>query len=40
MQQIFAIIGLTWKAAFRYRLFWVVARCCWRGDWFAAADQG
>jgi hypothetical protein len=24
MQQIFAIINLTWKAAFRYRLFWVV----------------
>ncbi len=24
MQQIFAIIGLTWKAAFRYRLFWVI----------------
>src|SRR5580704_18047904 len=25
MQQIFATIGLTWKAAFRYRLFWVIA---------------
>src|ERR1700749_3038423 len=25
MQQIFAIINLTWKAAFRYRLFWVLA---------------
>src|SRR6185312_14951237 len=25
MQRIFAIISLTWKAAFRYRLFWVVA---------------
>jgi hypothetical protein len=25
MQRIFAIIGLTWKAAFRYRLFWVLA---------------
>src|SRR5215469_1245428 len=25
MQQIFAIISLTWKAAFRYKLFWVVA---------------
>jgi hypothetical protein len=25
MQQISAIIGLTWKAAFRYRLFWVIA---------------
>src|ERR1700684_1213408 len=25
MQQIFAIISLTWKAAFRYRLFWVLA---------------
>jgi hypothetical protein len=25
MQQIFAIISLTWKAAFRYRLFWVIA---------------
>jgi hypothetical protein len=24
MQQILAIIGLTWKAAFRYRLFWVI----------------
>jgi hypothetical protein len=24
MQQIRAIIGLTWKAAFRYRLFWVL----------------
>src|SRR5438105_14648011 len=24
MQQIFAIISLTWKAAFRYRLFWVL----------------
>ena len=24
MQQIFAIISLTWKAAFRYRLFWVI----------------
>ncbi len=24
MQQLFAIIGLTWKAAFRYRLFWVI----------------
>ncbi len=24
MQQIFAIVGLTWKAAFRYRLFWVL----------------
>src|SRR5580692_8909011 len=24
-QQIAAIIGLTWKAAFRYRLFWVIA---------------
>src|SRR4051812_43275755 len=24
MQQTFAIIGLTWKAAFRYRLFWVL----------------
>ncbi len=24
MQPIFAIIGLTWKAAFRYRLFWVL----------------
>ena len=24
MQPLFAIIGLTWKAAFRYRLFWVV----------------
>src|SRR5580704_12693131 len=24
MQQIFAIISLTWKAAFRYRLFWVM----------------
>ena len=25
MQQTFAIIVLTWKAAFRYRLFWVIA---------------
>jgi hypothetical protein len=25
MQRIFAIVGLTWKAAFRYRLFWVLA---------------
>ncbi len=25
MQQLFAIITLTWKAAFRYRLFWVLA---------------
>src|ERR1700729_3504770 len=25
MQPIFAIISLTWKAAFRYRLFWVIA---------------
>lgn len=25
MQQLFAIISLTWKAAFRYRLFWVIA---------------
>ena len=25
MQRIFAIIVLTWKAAFRYRLFWVLA---------------
>jgi hypothetical protein len=24
MQRLFAIIGLTWKAAFRYRLFWVI----------------
>lgn len=24
MQQLFAIITLTWKAAFRYRLFWVI----------------
>ncbi len=24
MQQLSAIIGLTWKAAFRYRLFWVL----------------
>jgi hypothetical protein len=24
MQPLFAIVGLTWKAAFRYRLFWVV----------------
>jgi ABC-type transport system involved in multi-copper enzyme maturation permease subunit len=24
MQRIFAIIALTWKAAFRYRLFWVI----------------
>ena len=24
MQPLFAIIGLTWKAAFRYRLFWVL----------------
>ena len=24
MQQLFAMIWLTWKAAFRYRLFWVV----------------
>ncbi len=24
MQQLFAIISLTWKAAFRYRLFWVL----------------
>ncbi|MDB6109597.1 MAG: hypothetical protein JWR69_1347, partial [Pedosphaera sp.] len=24
MQQLFAIVGLTWKAAFRYRLFWVL----------------
>jgi hypothetical protein len=25
MQAIFAIVGLTWKAALRYRLFWVIA---------------
>ncbi|MGI8966360.1 MAG: ABC transporter permease, partial [Limisphaerales bacterium] len=25
MQRLFAIVGLTWKAAFRYRLFWVLA---------------
>src|ERR1700729_70518 len=25
MQRLFAIITLTWKAAFRYRLFWVIA---------------
>src|SRR5207249_1009830 len=25
MQRIFAIAGLTWKAAFRFRLFWVIA---------------
>src|SRR6201994_2430759 len=25
MQPLFAIVGLTWKAAFRYRLFWVIA---------------
>lgn len=25
MQQLFAIISLTWKAAFRYKLFWVIA---------------
>jgi hypothetical protein len=25
MQQILAIAGLSWKAAFRYRLFWVIA---------------
>jgi hypothetical protein len=25
MRRIFAIAGLTWKAAFRYRLFWVMA---------------
>jgi hypothetical protein len=24
MQPLFAIVGLTWKAAFRYRLFWIV----------------
>ncbi len=24
MQQLFAIVSLTWKAAFRYRLFWVL----------------
>src|SRR5579872_6518914 len=24
MQQLLAIVGLTWKAAFRYRLFWVL----------------
>jgi hypothetical protein len=24
MQPLFAIVGLTWKAAFRYRLFWVI----------------
>src|SRR5579863_7767937 len=24
MQQLFAITSLTWKAAFRYRLFWVI----------------
>jgi hypothetical protein len=24
MQRLLAIIGLTWKAAFRYRLFWVI----------------
>jgi hypothetical protein len=24
MQKILAIVGLTWKAAFRYRLFWVI----------------
>ena len=24
MQRLFAIITLTWKAAFRYRLFWVI----------------
>jgi hypothetical protein len=24
MQRVLAIIGLTWKAAFRYRLFWVI----------------
>ena len=24
MQRIFAILKLTWKAAFRYRLFWVL----------------
>lgn len=25
MQRVFAIAGLTWKAAFRYRLFWALA---------------
>lgn len=25
MRRIFAIVGLTWKAAFRYRLFWILA---------------
>ena len=25
MQRLFAIIRLTWKAAFRFRLFWVIA---------------
>src|SRR3954452_14117398 len=25
MQQLLAIAGLTWKAAFRFRLFWVLA---------------
>lgn len=25
MQRLFAIVGLTWKAAFRFRLFWVLA---------------
>src|SRR5215204_3231881 len=25
MQRVLAIVGLTWKAAFRYRLFWVLA---------------
>ena len=25
MQRILTIAGLTWKAAFRYRLFWVLA---------------
>jgi hypothetical protein len=25
MQRLLAIVWLTWKAAFRYRLFWVLA---------------
>jgi hypothetical protein len=25
MQRLFAIVSLTWKAAFRYKLFWVIA---------------
>lgn len=40
MQRLFAITALTWKAAFRFRLFWVLAGSLLCSVIFAPADQG